>query len=61
MLQPVFYGTLVPLLAWATVKKLVLDPLEVIMMVLRMMMILCWRSGGGRRRGGSRRRVSGRR
>ena len=28
MLQPVFYGTLVPLLAWVTVKKLILNPLE---------------------------------
>ena len=28
MLQPVFYGTLVPLLAWFTVKKLILNPLE---------------------------------
>ena len=28
MLQPVFYGTIVPLLAWLTLKKLVLDPLE---------------------------------
>lgn len=28
MLQPVFYGTVVPLLAWVTVKKLILNPLE---------------------------------
>ena len=28
MLQPVFYGTVVPLLAWLTVKKLLLEPLE---------------------------------
>jgi len=28
MLQPVFYGTVAPLLAWLTVKKLLLDPLE---------------------------------
>jgi len=28
MLQPVFYGTVVPLLAWFTVKKLILNPLE---------------------------------
>ena len=28
MLQPVFYGTVVPLLAWFTVKKLILEPLE---------------------------------
>ena len=28
MLQPVFYGTVVPLLAWLTVKKLILNPLE---------------------------------
>ena len=28
MLQPVFYGTVVPLLGWLTVKKLVLEPLE---------------------------------
>ena len=28
MLQPVFYGTLVPLLAWFTVKKLIINPLE---------------------------------
>jgi len=29
MMQPIFYGTVAPLLAWLTVKKLVLDPLEV--------------------------------
>ena len=28
MLQPVFYGTVVPLLGWLTVKKLLLEPLE---------------------------------
>ena len=28
MLQPVFYGTVAPLLAWLTVKKLILEPLE---------------------------------
>ena len=28
MLQPVFYGTVAPLLAWLTVKKLLLEPLE---------------------------------
>lgn len=28
MLQPVFYGTVVPLLGWLTVKKLILEPLE---------------------------------
>ena len=28
MMQPVFYGTIVPLVAWFTVKKLILDPLE---------------------------------
>ena len=29
MLQPVFYGTVAPMIAWLTVKKLILDPLEV--------------------------------
>ena len=28
MLQPVFYGTVVPMVAWFTFKKLILDPLE---------------------------------
>ncbi|XP_023330820.1 dnaJ homolog subfamily C member 11 isoform X2 [Eurytemora carolleeae] len=28
ILQPIFYGTVVPLLAWFTVKKLILDPYE---------------------------------
>jgi len=28
ILQPIFYGTVVPLLAWFTVKKLLLDPYE---------------------------------
>lgn len=28
MLQPIFYGTVVPLLGWLTVKKLLLEPLE---------------------------------
>ena len=26
--MPVFYGTIVPLVAWFTLKKLILDPLE---------------------------------
>lgn len=28
LMQPIFYGSVVPLLAWYTAKKLVLDPLE---------------------------------
>ena len=28
MMQPIFYGTVAPLLAWFTFKKLVLDPYE---------------------------------
>ena len=28
MMQPVFYGSLAPLLAWYTFKKLILDPYE---------------------------------
>jgi len=28
MLQPIFYGTVAPLIAWLTVKKLILEPME---------------------------------
>ena len=28
MLQPVFYGTIAPLIVWYTLKKLVFDPIE---------------------------------
>lgn len=30
LMQPIFYGTLTPLVAWFSLKKLIFDPLEVI-------------------------------